>query len=292
MAPDTKLCFSGTITTGRPGRCPLDFEVVAGTGSNFLLQQQRCLFDSDCLYYSQKCCYNRAIGVPTCTVATSIPNDPVVTTLISGSADLVPNGISFPATISLVQSRGKNILFETGTPAQRSDIISALRNTSGLTLADIHYVINSHGHPDHLANNGMFPDTPILNNMLEITGSFVKTNGLGQARPARSFVLDDPRIEAIRTPGHTLTDISMIVSNVTNLGTVALVGDLIVSETDAASNQDWQSTSQNVEAQTANRRYVLCLADWIVPGHGRLFRVTPNMRTVNGGCVGAAQRIT
>jgi hypothetical protein len=73
-----------------------------------------------------------------------------------------------------------------------------------------------------------------------------------------------------------LKDLSLIVRNVPGKGTVALTGDLFYFEND---ENVFQQFSEDVEKQKQNRRKVICLADYIVPGHGPMFQVTSKMKT-------------
>lgn len=84
-----------------------------------------------------------------------------------------------------------------------------------------------------------------------------------------SRVNDD--VELIHTPGHTSEDISVIVKN-TQFVTIAVVGDLFHSEEDMEDSSLWGSRSQDPARQEANRRKILHLVDYIVPGYGKMFQ--------------------
>jgi glyoxylase-like metal-dependent hydrolase (beta-lactamase superfamily II) len=56
-------------------------------------------------------------------------------------------------------------------------------------------------------------------------------------------------------------------------GTYAIVGDLFECAEDLDNEELWRSFSANPEKQRASREKVLELADFIVPGHGRVFEV-------------------
>ncbi len=63
--------------------------------------------------------------------------------------------------MALVQSNGKNILFDTGAVGQADRIINALRNQTGLEVCDIDGIVTSHGHSDHYSNGNIVgPDVP------------------------------------------------------------------------------------------------------------------------------------
>ncbi len=103
------------------------------------------------------------------------------------------------------------------------------------------------------------------------------------------FIDGDENLEIIRTPGHTLTDVSLIVRNIPGLGTVALVGDLILNEIEATT-QPAPEFAQSVGGYNASRQRIVCLADYILPGHGVMFRVTDTVLQQNApdGCPSTA----
>jgi hypothetical protein len=54
-----------------------------------------------------------------------------------------------------------------------------------------------------------------------------------------------------------------------------MTGDLILSAND---NTEWRAFAWNVTAVESSRRRVICIANYIVPGHGAEFAVTDAMR--------------
>ena len=77
------------------------------------------------------------------------------------------------------------------------------------------------------------------------------------------------------TPGHTDHDLSVVVE--TGIGTVAIVGDLFEYEGDWADDA-WLAWSRDQGRQRESRQAMLAIADYIIPGHGTMFRVTPGLR--------------
>lgn len=83
-----------------------------------------------------------------------------------------------------------------------------------------------------------------------------------------------PLIAVRETPGHTLSCVSVLVDNVANLGRVAVTGDLFEREEDLNDENIWiDAGSESVDEQRENRQFVLDNFDWIVPGHGPMFKV-------------------
>ena len=54
---------------------------------------------------------------------------------------------------------------------------------------------------------------------------------------------------------------------------VSFAGDLFECEADIKDGNIWRQLSEQPELQEQNRRRVLELADYIVPGHGAMFKV-------------------
>ncbi len=64
-----------------------------------------------------------------------------------------------------------------------------------------------------------------------------------------------------------------------DLSTVYIAGDLFEKEEDLQDPEIWKSAgSDNPELQIKNRNRVLREANFIVPGHGPMFKVTPAHR--------------
>jgi len=50
------------------------------------------------------------------------------------------------------------------------------------------------------------------------------------------------------------------------------LGDIFESEADLSDETLWMNNSWNVEQQRKSREAILQKADWIIPGHGAMFR--------------------
>ncbi len=170
-------------------------------------------------------------------------------------------------TITLIRGE-KNVIVDTGIPTQRDELLAKL-NEHGLAATDIDYVVNTHGHSDHVGNNSLFPQA------IFILDSDVS---LGDSYSVHNFQADayhiSTDVSVIATPGHTDHDLSVIVE--TKSGIVVVAGDIFEVDKDWISNS-WESCSKNREEQRKSREKILHIADSIVPGHGDAFRV-PNQR--------------
>ena len=70
-----------------------------------------------------------------------------------------------------------------------------------------------------------------------------------------------------RTPGHSYDSITLLVK--TNNGIVAICGDVFWKE-DFPKDDPYASNKEKLEE---SRKKILEVADWIIPGHGKMFKV-------------------
>jgi glyoxylase-like metal-dependent hydrolase (beta-lactamase superfamily II) len=170
-------------------------------------------------------------------------------------------------TITLVKG-AQNIVVDTGGPWDRQVILSALQ-AEGLEPHDVDVVVCTHGHSDHVGNLNLFPDALLIVSHDICRRDLYTAHGFAQGHPYR---IDDA-VEVIATPGHTEEDVSVVVR--TAGGTYVVAGDLFECAEDLADEALWRSSSNHPAEQERSRRMVLELADYVVPGHGDLFPVTP-----------------
>lgn len=171
---------------------------------------------------------------------------------------------------SLILSSDHKVLVDTLGPWE-SDRLKSLLQSQGLHPDDIDAVVCTHGHPDHVGNLNLFTRSKV-----HIVGFSVYEEDRYSMHPfdrGTPYSLGD-NIQVIPTPGHTLTCVSVIAKNVEKMGTVVVAGDLFEREQDLKDDNIWiNAGSENPSAQRINRQKVLQTADFIVPGHGDLFKV-------------------
>ncbi len=172
----------------------------------------------------------------------------------------IKDKIKASSTVTLIKGE-KNIIVDTGMNGDEEKIIDGLKK-EGLRSEDIDYVISTHWHPDHTWNNFLFKNSKFI----DIDSISQKDNFETYELPLE--ICKDVKI--IKTPGHTIDDISVLVE--TNEGKVAIVGDLIALETDVESKRK-PLFSADLKSQEENRKKILEVADWIIPGHGKMFKV-------------------
>lgn len=183
-----------------------------------------------------------------------------------------PSSMFANGTCTLVLGSEIKLIVDTLGPFDREKLISLLAENQ-LSPDDIDIVVATHSHPDHIGNLNLFTSPRVKQH---IVGTHVYRRDIYKFS---HFQNEEPLhltkdIEVIATPGHTLSDVSVVVRNVDGLGTVVVAGDLFEKEADLNDDNIWKEAgSENEEQQIANRAKVLAKADYIVPGHGPMFRV-------------------
>jgi glyoxylase-like metal-dependent hydrolase (beta-lactamase superfamily II) len=163
-------------------------------------------------------------------------------------------------TVTLIKDNGKNIIVDPGTTKTPNEIEEKLK-AEGLKLEDIDMVFLTHSHYDHFKNVGIFPNARII----EYWGAW---DGDKISSRKQKFFSDD--IELLKTPGHSLDSLSLIVK--TDQGKIAVVGDLWWQE----NFPEYDKVAQDNEVLKIERQRILELADHIIPGHGNIFKTKNN----------------
>lgn len=202
------------------------------------------------------------------------------------------NGKFMRATGSccLVSSNQTYTLFDTMGPWER-DILANRLAALKIHPDDIEYLVCSHSHPDHIGNLNLFTKAK-----KHFVGTSVYTSDVydlncfeptGSHRFKSKKHADSSEIEVINyesyqldrnliiqpTQGHTMECVSLIVKNCDTYGTVGLAGDLFECESDVDDESIWLAAgSQNPNLQRANRARLYSQVDYILPGHGKLFK--------------------
>jgi len=165
------------------------------------------------------------------------------------------------STIVLIQDEDKNFLVDTGNPQDKEKIILALKKNK-LKPDDIDTIIITHFHPDHVGCNYLFKKAKFI-----IPGvSFwddVFDRSLGNQKLSKNLKL-------IPTPGHSSDSATLLVK--TDEGITACVGDLFWSENDKKIKL-LEKDCFDKKLFYKNRQKISEIADFIIPGHGKIFKV-------------------
>jgi glyoxylase-like metal-dependent hydrolase (beta-lactamase superfamily II) len=160
-------------------------------------------------------------------------------------------------SITLVKDQGINLVVDPGVLDSQEILVQALAQ-AGLKVSDINYVFITHSHLDHYRNIGMFAQAKTV----EYFGLWDK----GFCDDLPSQLSED--IKIIKTQGHNYDALSLLVK--TDSGLVAIVGDVF-----------WQQGrpltdpyATDLKKLEQSRHEVLRAADFIIPGHGPMYKNT------------------
>ncbi|KAM6453365.1 metallo-beta-lactamase domain-containing protein 1 [Liasis olivaceus] len=197
----------------------------------------------------------------------SLPGSPYsVLVLQEGYSRAQPDGATLAdGTVSLVLGP-RLTLVDTGGPWGRERLLAGLAE-QGVSPGDVRHVVCTHGHSDHAGNLNLFPRAELIVGMdvCRPGGRYLPT-GLRHGAP---YPLHEGYLEVLPTPGHTGSDVSLLVRG-TALGSVVVAGDLFEHQDDEG---EWAALSEDPARQAESRARVLGIADVIVPGHGPPFQV-------------------
>ncbi|XP_059483264.1 metallo-beta-lactamase domain-containing protein 1-like [Neocloeon triangulifer] len=173
-------------------------------------------------------------------------------------------------TVTFIKGLKFNILVDTMTAWDGAKLERMLKEIK-LHPDDIHYVVCTQGHSDHTGGNYLF------RNAFHIVGTTMSHGERFMTSPlndGKEFLIE-PKVKVICTPGHTLDSVTVLVdTGKEEKGLVAITGDLFEREADIEFPKLWRELagSQNPEEQEKNRKKILEMADFIVPGHGPMFQ--------------------
>ncbi|KAL3994816.1 hypothetical protein ACH3XW_23265 [Acanthocheilonema viteae] len=195
---------------------------------------------------------------------------------------LTDKQILLVGTITLINDQGYRILVDTGSAADTESLLQGLSKEM-ISMNEIAVIVITSGHPSHTGNLNLFPLKSILFHTMEFVEQHATVSEL-KDRPYRKLT---ENVEVWKTPGFTQQSLSVLVYNVEGYGTMAIVGDLIPTEdyifnrTDSSVDIDESVWDSLIRRQNSN--LITCLADWIIPGHGQPFKVSPLYRQ-RAGC--------
>lgn len=186
--------------------------------------------------------------------------------LIEGYAEKTKDGwLASPSTV-LIKDGGLNIIAD---PGSNKKLLLKKLAEEKLKPEDIDLVFVTHYHLDHTLNIRIFPDCDVLDvdeinrddKMFEYSGKIPKTS-----------------IEVIPTPGHAYEHASLLAK--TDKGNIVVAGDLFWWRTNEEQKIDYKSLVEKEDSYVKNkdeikksREKILKVADFIIPGHGKMFKV-------------------
>lgn len=166
------------------------------------------------------------------------------------------------STVTLIQDGQINILVDTGNLEVQKQLLAALKK-QGLEPKDIDYVILTHHHHDHTANKHLFTKAIITDWLTSYKkNKFIVDFDI--INKGKNIIT--PNVYIKSTPGHALDEGSVIVK--TEEGIVAIAGDLFFN--DQSERNIFVHDKKDFEK---SRKEILKLADFIIPGHGGMFKI-------------------
>jgi len=187
--------------------------------------------------------------------------------LIKGYAKEINKEEFASSTTTLIQDNNLNIIVDPGM--DRGGLLEGLLKEK-LSLEDINFVIVTHTHLDHSLLAGIFKNAKILDNsdIFSFDGQISEHEGK----------VPGTNIKIIETPGHDQFHCSVLV-NTDDLGKVVIAGDVFWWADDEEQKIDKQSLLEKKDpyvkdekALRESREKILKVADYIIPGHGEMFK--------------------
>jgi len=185
-----------------------------------------------------------------------------VKVLIEGYARKEERGWSASSTVTLIKSGKKNVIADPGF--DRNKLLDALKKEK-LAVSDIDFVFLTHGHIDHTLLAGIFENAKIVDELyIYRTKEIVAHNG----------TIPGTDLKVIRTPGHMEEHCSLAAE--TEKGIYVVAGDVFwwmdgeKQEVDIG-KPDSDPEHMDIRKLIASRKKILETANWIIPGHGKMF---------------------
>ncbi len=190
-----------------------------------------------------------------------------VKVLIEGY-DRDENGAKFAsASTVLIKKNRLNIIVDPGM--NRAMLLDSLKK-EGLLTSQVDYIILTHYHIDHSILSGIFENAKFLDD-----DGIYSQNGKMEGHNGKVPGTD---IEIIKTPGHEMFHCSVLVK--TKTGKIAISGDIFWWAAGQKQVTDKESLIKledlyvkNKEQLIDSRKRILEVADYIIPGHGKMFKI-------------------
>ena len=171
------------------------------------------------------------------------------------------------STATLIQENKLNIIVDPGM--NRKLLLTSLKK-QGLAVSDINYVILTHNHLDHSLLAGIFEKAKIFDqvDIFSWDGKIASHNGK----------IPGTAIKIIKTPGHDMFHCSVLVQT-KKFGKVVIAGDVFWWLDEERQKIDKKSLLRHKDLYVKNqkqllesRKKILKIADYIIPGHGKMFK--------------------
>lgn len=186
--------------------------------------------------------------------------------LIEGYAKENEDGWLASSTTTLIQENGLNIIVDPGI--NRRLLLEKLVEEN-LSPQDVDFVLMTHFHPDHNYLAAIFENAKALDDELMYEDD---------KEIEHQGVIPGTDLKIIQTPGHEKVHASLVVP--TQEGVYVIAGDVFWWSDNEEQKTDRDSLMQrqdpfvkDKDALAASRKRTLEIADYIIPGHGKAFKV-------------------
>jgi glyoxylase-like metal-dependent hydrolase (beta-lactamase superfamily II) len=179
--------------------------------------------------------------------------------------DVLINGyvredIHVTGTVSLVRTKGIIMVVDPGIVKSLDEYYHSLKSVAGIAPEQVTDVFVTHHHIDHTRNIGLFTKARVIDYASTYDGD------LWEDHQGDGFEIS-PEIRVLQTPGHSEECASLVVQSPRGV----VVCTHLWWHSDFTPEVD--PMAQNQELLEKNRKRILGIADWIIPGHGPIARV-------------------
>lgn len=170
------------------------------------------------------------------------------------------DGTGVAPTVTLIRDGNISIIVDPGMGKNIPERLKQALKKEGLSLEEVNIVFTTHYHLDHTQYVGIFPKAKLIDSLYTYEAdkwSDHKGDGYKIS----------PNVSILHTPGHSIEHASLVVN--TNGGLMVVAGD-VWWFSDMTPKKDDMAWNQKVLEKS--RKKVLEIADWIIPGHGKMFK--------------------
>jgi len=191
--------------------------------------------------------------------------------LVEGYAKKIGDITKASSTVTFIQDNGIKIIVDPGM--DREKLLTALKRI-GITPQEIDFVVLTHYHLDHSLLAGIFENAKILDD-----GEIYSWNGEIKEHKGKVPGTD---VQIIETPGHAIFHCCVVFEH-QNYDKVCVAGDLFWWRDEENQEEDIKDLEKLINKEDPykkdwkklkeSRKKILDLCDWIIPGHGKMFKV-------------------
>ena len=188
-----------------------------------------------------------------------------VKVLIEGYAKERENGWVASSSVTLVRAGDKVIVVDPG--CNRKRLLEELENND-LKTSEIDFVLLTHSHADHGLLAGIFENAKVMT---------VEEIYDGDNQINHDNIIPGTDLGIIQTQGHCPEHCSLVVP--TAEGVYVVAGDVFWWMDDEVQvleleKEDWAHPAEvNAENLIESRKRILGIADYVIPGHGKMFKI-------------------